>query len=311
MNNLLRRIGYGFFFAIPLMLITYALAYAADGVADEPEAAVIMLETGGQLASDQPECATCHGEIVDAWSNGIHSQALSDPIFAEAWDQQGNPRECLGCHVTGYEPSTGLWTSDGVGCAACHPSIGEGHPIEPATIDHSPKLCGDCHTDMYFEWQASTHGKKGIGCANCHDPHGNMLKVESKEKLCSACHRTLTEEYTHSQHNLQGLTCVDCHMAVMEGDPNHPHKDHSFYVGIGTCTSCHTSQMHNPGLFQPQASNLNAMDAMASVEDVQVSGIPQPMNPTAFSILAGLVGIGIGIAIAPWFEKRGRKKEQK
>jgi len=308
MSKWIRRLGYGLLFAIPLMLITYALAYASEGVSANEVPVQELRMSYSLIAEGLPDCATCHKEVVEAWSGGYHSQALEDPIFNEAWESQGKPGECLECHVTGYDLVSGTWEADGISCIACHPTISEGHPIEPADVNHSPDLCGNCHTDMFFEWQASVHGQKGIACVNCHNPHGNELKMESPEKLCSACHRTLSEEFAHSQHNLQGLTCIDCHMAEMEGDPNHPHKDHSFYVGIKTCNNCHSNQLHNPGLFQPQENNLTAMDAMASVEDIQVSGVPKPVNPTAFAILAGLVGIGIGIAIAPWFENRNRKK---
>ena len=54
---------------------------------------------------------------------------------------------------------------------------------------------------------------------------------------------------------------------------------------------------------------VNPIDAMASVEDVQVSGMPKPVNPTAFALLAGLVGIALGINIAPYLERWGMRRK--
>lgn len=296
------RLLYGIVFAIPLMLISYALTYAAGSQSG------LVVEEHALSMGVEADCANCHSEIVQAWGSGFHSQALNDPVFQSSWEEQGKPGECLDCHVTGYDEMTGTWQEDGITCIACHPSISDSHPQEPIDVNHSPDLCGDCHKDVYFEWQASTHGQKGLGCTNCHDPHGNQLKMGTASTLCSTCHRSLSQSYSHSQHNLQGLMCTDCHMAGIGDNGVHLHKDHSFFVGLETCNACHTNQLHNPTLYQPQAFNVNPVDAMASVEDVQVSGIPQPANSASFALLAGLVGIGIGVALAPWLEKLSHKK---
>jgi predicted CXXCH cytochrome family protein len=306
MKKWFKRLGLGFSFAVPLMLITYALTYS---IGIQPVYAANPVESMQLQTQELPDCATCHPALVQSWEAGYHSQSMSDPLFKESWEAQGKPVDCLNCHVTGYDEETGTWQSDGITCLACHPTITAKHPAEPIEINHSPDMCGNCHSETYFEWQVSTHGQKGLSCANCHDPHATTLKMETSASLCSTCHKGLSTSYTHSQHNAQGLVCVDCHMESIEKDSGgHLRKDHSFFVSLDTCNRCHANQLHDPGLFQPQAAQVNPVDAMAAVEDVQVSGMPQPVKPTAFALLAGLVGIALGINLAPMLEKWSRRR---
>jgi predicted CXXCH cytochrome family protein len=303
MTKLIIRLGYGLLFAIPLMLISYALAYAAsDGQASS---------TVSQQQGQQQECAACHPAVTEAWQGGRHSQAMTDPVFNQAWEAQGKPVECLKCHVTGYDETSGSWQSEGITCLACHPALTANHPAQVGEVNASPDLCGDCHTDTYFEWQVSMHGQKGLKCVNCHDPHATSLKRETSSTLCAACHKGLSSSFTHSQHNAQGLVCIDCHMEPVGDAVGHTRQDHSFFVSLDTCNTCHSNQLHNPGLTQPVKAQVNPVDAMASVEDVSVSGVPRPVSPLGFAILAGLVGIALGINIAPVLERWNRRRGEK
>lgn len=294
MKNVLKKIAYGLAFAIPLMLLSYALAYAANGTVQDLE----------EKSEGTPACATCHPALVESWQSGHHGQATTDPEFKNSWEAQGRPADCLNCHVTGYDEVSGNWESDGITCQACHP-VTENHPGEAVAVDLSPDVCGKCHVETFFEWQVSMHGQKGLRCANCHDAHSTQLKKETSATLCGACHQGLAASFTHSQHDAQGLVCIDCHMEPISAEGGHNRKDHSFFVSLSTCNRCHSNQLHDPGLVSLEQTQVNPVDAMASVEDVQVSGVPKPVNPTAFAILAGLVGIAIGINLAPYLERWG------
>lgn len=86
-------------------------------------------------------------------------------------------------------------------------------------------LCGTCHNRSYSnpinssggfikhheQWDevvSSTHGKKGINCTSCHDPHKRVIwDGDGITKNCTECHSSLTT-INHSAD----LSCKDCHM---------------------------------------------------------------------------------------------------
>jgi predicted CXXCH cytochrome family protein len=209
------------------------------------------------------------------------------------------------CHTTGYDPDAGTWDQTGVGCSVCHdPSI-TNHPIEPMASDRSAELCGECHTETFFEWQVSGHRQEDLDCVGCHDPHGTELKSYDASTLCATCHRTRASNFAHTAHSEQGLTCADCHLGPLAGDPGEGHavRDHSFDVRLTTCNVCHAYQMHDPVEVHPEPNIPNTEEAFASAEMVAIRDEPGPFNPIGFAILAGLVGMAAGMILTPWLER--------
>jgi predicted CXXCH cytochrome family protein len=148
MKSIITRIIYGTLFAIPLMLLTFVFAQASP-----------LLETTTQEGTSQDlNCKGCHPAFYETWENGLHSQSWDDPAFQKSWQEQGEPVECLGCHVTGYDPGSSTWEAGGVTCERCHNPAPAKHPQDPMPVSRSSELCGDCHTETYFQWQASVHG---------------------------------------------------------------------------------------------------------------------------------------------------------
>ena len=45
-------------------------------------------------------CGKCHVTQFDEWNQTAHSQAYTNPIFQEQWQEQGSPDVCLSCHTT-------------------------------------------------------------------------------------------------------------------------------------------------------------------------------------------------------------------
>lgn len=77
----------------------------------------------------------------------------------------------------------------GATCATCHAAenvellaLKSG---ERATLDHTYRLCAQCHFSQAEAWAGGAHGKRldgwqgrrvVLGCADCHDPHAPVLE---------------------------------------------------------------------------------------------------------------------------------------
>jgi hypothetical protein len=72
----------------------------------------------------------------------------------------------------------------GATCATCHSASNVERLAlsggETASLDHSYRLCAQCHFAQVNDWAAGGHGKRldgwrgrrvVMGCADCHDPH--------------------------------------------------------------------------------------------------------------------------------------------
>ena len=298
MYKFIRRLFYGVIFAIPLMLATYALVLASPN----PQSPTTV---EGEL-----DCAVCHPAFQEAWEKSAHGMATSDPVFREAWDEQGQLPECLACHVTGYDAETNTWDAEGITCQACHNPVPANHPAEPMVAERSAELCGDCHADTFFEWQISVHQESGLECSACHDPHEASLKAENTALLCASCHQARSSNFTHSAHSQHGLVCVDCHLGDTnrEASGGHGLKDHSYFVSLETCNNCHVYEMHDPvDVHEEEQPSEEPPDAMSSADTVMVSAEPAPVSPYGFTALSGLIGVALGVIIAPWIERLQRR----
>ncbi|MBN2385840.1 MAG: hypothetical protein JXB85_02390 [Anaerolineales bacterium] len=266
-------------------------------------------------------CSECHQDFQMEWASGAHSSATNDPIFAQAWADQGQPGACMVCHVTGYDPGTGTWEQDGVACTACHNPVPTNHPEEPMPVQDTTELCGQCHSDARFgwqEWQTSTHYQRGMDCTVCHDPHSASLKnVEGLEAqgpsgLCVNCHRDYNMDFPYSNHAMAGLNCVDCHLrhfGSSGGRTIHTMPDHSFTASLTSCTSCHDREMHGPTDAATGAEITT--QAVVPATNGALAEEPAPVSPYGFAGLAGLLGLAGGMVLAPWLERAYRKLSQK
>jgi predicted CXXCH cytochrome family protein len=295
MKRLMIRLLVGLAFALPLMLLTTALVVA------EPAPAPSQ-----QVTADN--CLACHSKINDSWMVGAHGKAATDEKFLAAWKDKNNDPTCMSCHSTGYDKVSQTWQAEGVTCVACHP-LNPNHPKEPMAVDRTGKLCGTCHTETYFEWQASTHRNNDLACSSCHDPHQTNLKAADSATLCATCHQKLSDGFTHTAHSQQGLTCADCHLTQLTNDPieGHARRDHTFSVRLDACNRCHSYQMHDPQKAMDVKPAPEPVDAMAAVVTAPVTTEPQPVSPFGFAIVAGLIGLAFGMVLAPWLEKMYRK----
>lgn len=168
-------------------------------------------------------CKRCHTDIYQIWSHSMHAFAVSDPIFADAYDvavAEGGKdarRLCLSCH----SPTTRMTkdyslreplSNEGVTCDFCHTisRVDVSQP-EPFTYDLGPTKRG-VHKGMFspahFMEYSPSHGKSEL-CGGCHDfrsPRGvPVLETYS--------------EWKASPYAGKGIQCQDCHMRRLKGMP--------------------------------------------------------------------------------------------
>jgi len=210
---------------------------------------------------------------------------------------------CLQCH--GNRAPTMAWFSCthsryGVACADCHNphpqmqvqtvlNIQHTHierPVRSPMAVDEPRVCYNCHADIYAKNAMPSHHpiKEGkMVCSDCHDPHGQAqdnLKEPTVNLVCYKCHADkqgpfvyehppVTEncDYCHEPHGTVAnnllrqpptFLCLRCHSGhrTVPGHPGgaplqdvagSPSLQRSFYTD---CTQCH-SQIHGSDVPSP------------------------------------------------------------
>lgn len=329
MFSRIERVMIALMFALLAAGATLIMARAQDGTPTPPT-----------VSPSTSNCAACHADISAAWQKGAHGQAMTDPVFTQAWNTEGKPGACLVCHTTGYDPATGTSEAESVTCTVCHSPIPANHPVDKMPIDPSPDLCGKCHSDPRFStanWQLSAHYQRDMTCTTCHDPHAASMKTipgtranDDGSALCENCHKDAMKNFPTSKHAEAGVTCVTCHLGFKNGQQEtsatdfinaHKAPDHSFLPSLATCNSCHATQMHGPGeavaaaAIQVEESGGTVVPPSAPTmpsEPLQSAGAgltpqPNPVSPLGYAGLAGLIGLAAGMVLAPWLEKWYRR----
>ncbi len=280
--------------------LTLAIAFGLGGA---------VAATQAQESTQQPitdDCQGCHEITRETWQAGQHGQAASNLAFQTAWQEQGQPSECMACHATGYDQNSGTWRMEGVACTVCHTPANQEHPLGIMPTDISSRKCGECHLDTYADWELSTHAKEELTCVRCHNSHTTTIKADDVQTLCQSCHNETAHFFTYSPHAEAGLMCADCHLSVTHAEmgDGHAQRRHTFEVRLDTCAECHGEGLHAPiasvaGVDQAeavQAGILPIMDEHMAVE-------PNQVNPLGFAIIGTLVGVAAGMVMAPWLER--------
>jgi peroxiredoxin len=100
--------------------------------------------------SGNEACSVCHEREAQAWSFTAHAAAFATlvPLGRE------RDRECVGCHVVGFEQPGGWTLADprphveNVGCENCH-GKGGGHVKAADRITDFPAACLGCHNEKH------------------------------------------------------------------------------------------------------------------------------------------------------------------
>jgi hypothetical protein len=240
-NHPLQAVLAGLLVALVSMGLVITVARAA------PLAALHLQEDGTPTPEPQ-DCASCHPDVGDAWGASPHALAFDDVVFNERWKSLGEPGECLLCHTTGYQATTGEYTAPGITCEACHGDVVEGHPPAVVPIRSDTDYCGTCHPITLGEWRLTGHASAGVGCTDCHNPHSQHARFENPDEMCINCHTDDLGEHQNDVHVQKGIRCIECHALVIP--PETPPADglaptgHSFTITPATCVACHTDTLH-------------------------------------------------------------------
>jgi predicted CXXCH cytochrome family protein len=238
------------------------------------------------------DCKECHLDIANHWASSPHAHAFDDAVFQERWASLGYQSDCLACHTTNFQHSTGEYEEEGVECKACHGEVGEEHPPAAVPIKADTDYCGSCHTTTLGEWRSTGHGSADIGCLDCHDPHSQGQLFEVADDMCINCHEETMGNYLEDLHIEKGIGCVDCHALVippevMPEDGIVP-TGHSFMITTATCIACHTDTLHAgfslPGYEAGATAAINGGEETApeetAPEDTASEAVVEPVSST-------------------------------
>ena len=119
--------------------------------------------------------------------------------------------------------------------------------------------------------------------------------------------------FPYTPHSQEGVSCVDCHLEHIESQDRAAHTvpDHSFKASLQTCNKCHANQMHADAPAVTTTDGTSApnqtVEPAPIVEELPVTPEPTPVSPVGYASLAGLVGLGAGMIMAPWLERFYRR----
>ncbi len=216
-------------------------------------------------------CARCHTneEIIEEYH-------IPQPEAVEMWKATVHGRELI--QQNNYDAAT---------CSDCHGShkVLPGRNIESRMHKFNvPESCGECHAEIYAEFEASSHGSslsegnwESPSCTDCHGEHsiqrpeaGQSLvsKRLQAERTCARCHNNpnlrtkygfgredQVSTYQDSYHGLAVLrgdrnaaSCADCHTAhLILGQQNPQSSVHRSNIAE-TCGQCHANSTTQFGM---------------------------------------------------------------
>ena len=123
---------------------------------ERSQASRLVISPRQQHLRDYP-CSDCHANIEEAQLKGLPATHRT-----EKFDHFEGAKKCDTCHNAADKDL--LWLAKG----------------EPVSFDDSPRVCAQCHSEKYRDWDFGAHGKHvgswnaertRYSCADCHDPH--------------------------------------------------------------------------------------------------------------------------------------------
>lgn len=197
-------------------------------------------------------------QVAYVLGSGRHAQAYLDKdlkVLPGRWDVSekkwieeaavDGATECVGCHVTNFDPEAKTWTALGVGCENCH-GPGSKHItskdkaatiVRPEELDPKKQamVCGQCHSRG-----RTKDGKYAF-------PHGFLPGMDLSEVFVDAKPDTPGQNQQFSdlmqspKHWENGIVCESCH------DP-HGDTAERFQLKMpinDTCLQCHKDDVQS------------------------------------------------------------------
>jgi formate dehydrogenase gamma subunit len=207
-------------------------------------------------------CGACHEKQAHSYDVSVHAHALKEGRAGVA--------SCKDCH--GH-----------------HDVVSPELPESPLHWSKISATCGECHTDVAMEVDASVHGlalargsRDAPTCTDCHSEHNtkdlkHMHPVKVAEQTCAQCHASerintryrlpgnRMSSFMESYHGLaaqfgstKAANCASCHGVhgiLNSGDPKsmiHPANL------VSTCGKCHPGATENFALSRIHTGEVNA-----------------------------------------------------
>jgi DmsE family decaheme c-type cytochrome len=158
---------------------------------------------------------------------------------------------CVTCHTTVAADfkrrSAHPLESMNIRCSDCHPAGGNKDMTLARGLDWS---CQGCHTDLagpyfYEHPVVYNHLVEGVGCTECHEPHGSVndrLLNQPGNGVCLQCHGIPPGHRTNHSGLGTKLACVDCHTSVHGSYDNRLLLDPD--LGVKLFPDCYQSGCH-------------------------------------------------------------------
>jgi DmsE family decaheme c-type cytochrome len=166
------------------------------------------------------ECLYCHKELKAGYLKTAHARTLIAEDVTP--DQQG----CEACHGAG-------------GAHAVLKSRGAIFAFDWKDPKYTNDICLRCHSWLTSgdEWPHTGHGRAGLKCTTCHDPHvpadtkERFMLREREEALCLTCHDDVGHDFSRLSHHpvqidaandpgARVLHCTSCHDLHAGTGPN-------------------------------------------------------------------------------------------
>ncbi|MEP2533427.1 multiheme c-type cytochrome [Shimia sp.] len=206
-------------------------------------------------------CEACHGPGAKHLEIVSQEQTTAPQTYGfsvDASDTEATMQQCAGCHsrreaFAGGSPRPGTAFHDAYNLAL----------LRPGTYHADGQILDEVY--VYGSFLQSKMYAKGVGCANCHDPHSGN-RVAEDNAVCTQCHSPAGnpdfpslslmdyDDTSHHNHplNSDGAQCKNCHMVERVYMGIDGRRDHSFRVprpdlaaqtgAPDACTDCHQDQ---------------------------------------------------------------------
>ncbi|MEJ2108598.1 MAG: cytochrome c3 family protein [Acidobacteriota bacterium] len=242
-------------------------------------------------------CASCHqthsGQIEGVENGELLVQSYLDSVHGQQTGEPGEP------------PSVGATCED---CHGQHDVLSINDPRSRVHPRNIPATCGECHPDVYKEFEETIHADiasrndpsmKPAICTNCHTAHAITHANTSgftRDLVgeCGSCHENLYRTYRDTYHGqivslggTRAARCSDCHGTHNIRHPEDPLSTLSAANRPDTCARCH-ERINN--LSQTGLLNFIAYRPHADFHD-------KAENPLLYYIWFMALGVGIALLI--------------
>lgn len=220
---------------------------------------------GAIVADFAASTAFTKDKVAYVLGKGRNEQAFLDASFqvlpavwdvkAKAWKATpaaDGATQCVGCHVTNFDPAAKTWTEMGEGCEACH-GPGSEHlagadkkttVVNPKNLDKAKQsmVCGQCHSVG-----KDPSGKFAFPVG--FRPGDDLAAKFVDAKPVAPGRNQQYSELIQSKHGPAGVGCADCHdphnVAGIKGQLRKPVND--------LCLGCHAAKIKDMATHAPTA----------------------------------------------------------